>query len=125
MALRGVNSMTTTQKYDIYTVKEAIKNFGKLKIAKLVNSNTGDSFKTCAFQRPILDDEGKQVVDAKGKPAFNVTFCGFAQRIGELTPQEIKDRIDELQVLYVKATGKYKLTTVGGEAWEDVDIDVD
>jgi len=78
---------------------------GKMKVAPFVNSQTGESFKSCAF------------VDGNN----NVTLVGFSSNLGELTPQEIAAQKHELQVVQL-ASGSYKLCKAGNSSWEDVEL---
>jgi len=77
---------------------------GQMKVAPFVNSQTGEAFKSCAFV-----DGGE------------VTLVSFSSNLGELTPQEIADLKDELQVVELE-TGSYKLCKQGNSSWEDVDL---
>lgn len=89
-----------------WSLSEFKNAFGKMKItAPLVNSNTGETFKSCAF----VDDSG------------NVTLVGFSSNLGELSAAEIKSRKNELQVVRLNS-GTYKLCAKGTDTWEDVDI---
>lgn len=89
-----------------WSLSEFKNAFGKMKItAPLVNSNTGETFKACAF----VNNAG------------NVTLVGFSSNLGELSAEEIKSRKDELQVVKL-SSGTYKLCTKGAGTWEDVDI---
>lgn len=89
-----------------WSLSEFKNAFGRMKVtAPLVNSNTGETFKSCAF------------VDPMG----NVTLVGFSSNLGELTPEEIKTRKNELQVVKL-SSGTYKLCAKGTDTWEDVDI---
>lgn len=80
------------------------RSHGKMSIAPLVNKETGEAFKSCAF----TNDLG------------NITFVNFSSKLGELTPREIASRKDELQVVQLES-GTYKLCKTGS-TWEDVDL---
>lgn len=71
----------------------------------LVNSQTGETFKSCAF----VGTEGA------------VTLVGFSSTLGELTPRQIAAQKDSLQVVELKS-GNYKLCKAGADSWEDVDL---
>lgn len=72
---------------------------------ELVNSNTGETFKSCAF------------VGAGGA----VTLVGFSSNLGELTPRQIAAQKDSLQVVELES-GNYKLCKRGTDSWESVDL---
>lgn len=83
-------------------------SFGKMKVGSFVNDE-GTPFRSCIFVKENGDK----------------TFVGFSQKLGELSPEEIASRKDELQIVKTE-TGKYKLCKKGnpGEAWEDVDLGI-
>ena len=72
---------------------------------ELTNSQTGETFKSCAFVAP----DGA------------VTLVGFSSNLGELTPQQIAAQKNELQVVKLES-GNYKLCKSGADSWEDVDL---
>lgn len=82
------------------------RSHGKMQVAPFVNKDTGEAFKSCVFTDP--DDQSR-------------TFVSFSNNLGELTPQEIKDRKESLQVVELE-TGTFKLCNVGANNWEDVDL---
>ena len=79
------------------------RTHGKMSIAPLVNHDTGEAFKSCAF----TDGD-------------NVTFVNFSSKLGELTAQEIVAQKDDLQVVQLES-GTYKLCK-SGSTWEEVDL---
>lgn len=82
------------------------RTHGKMKVTnELVNSNTGETFKSCAF----VDSEGA------------VTLVGFSSNLGELTPAQIASQKDNLQVVELNS-GSYKLCKSGADSWETVDL---
>lgn len=82
------------------------KAHGVMKVTdELVNSQTGDTFKSCAFR----DNNG------------NITMVGFSSNLGELTPKQIAARKHELQVVLLES-GNYKLCKSGADSWETVDL---
>lgn len=82
------------------------RTHGKMKVTnELVNSNTGETFKSCAF----VDSEGA------------VTLVGFSSNLGELTPAQIASQKDNLQVVELNS-GNYKLCKSGADSWETVDL---
>lgn len=79
---------------------------GKMKVtSELTNSNTGETFKSCAFV-----GEGNAI-----------TLVGFSSNLGELSPAQIKAQKDELQVVELES-GSYKLCKRGTDSWESVDL---
>ena len=73
---------------------EFAKLHGKMKVTKeLTNPHTGKMFKSCAF------------IDANGR----VTLVGFSTEIGELTPFQISEQKNYLQVVEL-SNGMLKLT---------------
>lgn len=78
---------------------------GKMKVAPFVNKETGEAFKSCAFVNSDND----------------VTLVAFSSNLGELTPQQIKEQKDSLQVVELES-GTFKLCKQGNSSWEDVDL---
>lgn len=84
------------------------KSHGRMKVTnELTNSNTGETFKSCAF------------VGTGGA----VTLVGFSSNLGELTPAQIAAQKDSLQVVELES-GNFKLCKRGAESWEDVDLGI-
>ena len=83
------------------------KAHGRMKVAPFVNKETGECFKSCAFLSP----EGE------------VTLVAFSSKLGELTPKQIAEQKDDLQVVQLES-GTYKLCKAGDDAWEDVDLGI-
>lgn len=82
------------------------KSHGKMKVTgELTNSNTGETFKSCAF------------IGAEGA----VTLVGFSSNLGELTPAEIAAQKNDLQVVELES-GNFKLCKRGADSWADVDL---
>jgi hypothetical protein len=79
------------------------RTHGKLSIAPLVNHDTGEAFKSCAFTN-----------------GDNVTFVNFSSKLGELTGADIVRMKDDLQVVQLES-GTYKLCK-SGSTWEEVDL---
>jgi hypothetical protein len=79
------------------------RTHGKLSIAPLVNKDTGEAFKSCAFTN-----------------GDNVTFVNFSSKLGELTGADIVRMKDDLQVVQLES-GTYKLCR-SGSTWEEVDL---
>ncbi len=82
------------------------RSHGRMKVTKdLVNSNTGQTFKSCAF----IDNGGA------------ITLVGFSANLGELTPAQIAAQKDSLQVVELES-GNFKLCKRGSDSWDDVDL---
>lgn len=88
-------------------LKAFAKSHGKMKVAEFTNSKDNKTFKSCAFVAP----DG------------TVTLVGFSSNLGELTPSEIKNRVDDLQVVELES-GSYKLCERGFDTWEEVDLGI-
>ena len=83
------------------------KTHGKMKVAPFVNRETGECFKSCAF----LSSEGE------------VTLVAFSSNLGELTPAQIAEQKDDLQVVQLES-GSFKLCKASHDTWEDVDLGI-
>lgn len=89
-----------------WSLVDFAKSHGRMKVTnELTNSNTGETFKSCAF------------VGTGGA----VTLVGFSSNLGELTPAQIAAQKDSLQVVELES-GNFKLCKRGAESWEDVDL---
>lgn len=89
-----------------WSLVDFAKSHGQMKVTnELVNSNTGETFKSCAF------------VGTGGA----VTLVGFSSNLGELTPKQIAAQKDSLQVVELES-GNYKLCKRGADSWESVDL---
>ena len=101
----------------------ARQNGGKMFIGECTNQETGEIFKSISFH-----DGSRQ----------NSKMVNFSSNLGELTPQEIAKRKEELQVVELavepeviarrKAAGKqlesYILCAVGVNSWQEVDLGI-
>ena len=81
------------------------KAHGRMKVAPFVNHETKECFKSCAF----LSSEGE------------VTLVAFSSNLGELTPKQIAEQKDDLQVVQLES-GSFKLWKTSHDTWEDVDL---
>lgn len=85
---------------------------GKMQVGSFqsVDKETGEikNFKSCIFTDPTNSDE-----------KTNKTFVSFSSNLGELTPREISERKEELQVVELVG-GHYSLCKKGNNSWEDV-----
>lgn len=84
------------------------KSHGKMQIGEFANKDTGEIFKSCIFTNPTNNTR---------------TFVAFSSKLGPLSPQEIKSRKNDLQVVQLNS-GHYSLCNKGNNAWEDVDLDL-
>lgn len=101
--------MATSQNVGIknsWSLLDFARSHGRMKVTnELTNSQTGGTFKSCAF------------VSTGGA----VTLVGFSSNLGELTPKQIAQQKDSLQVVELES-GNYKLCKAGSDSWEDVDL---
>ena len=82
------------------------KSHGKMQVGDFVNKETGEAFKSCIFTNP--EDNSR-------------CFVAFSSKMGELTPYEIAEQKDSLQVVELES-GNYSLCKQGANAWEDVEL---
>lgn len=85
------------------------KEFGpRMQVGDFANGDTGEIFKSTIF--------------TKGDTR---TFVAFSPKLGPLTPRQIAEQKDSLQVVLCKTKeGKdaYRLCKQGENTWEDVDL---
>ena len=84
------------------------KSHGKMQVGDFVNKETGEAFKSCIFTNP--EDNSR-------------CFVAFSSKMGELTPREIAEQKDSLQVVELES-GNYSLCKQGANAWEDVELGI-
>lgn len=82
---------------------------GKMQVGEFVNGDNGKTFKSCIFTDP--------------NDASNRCFVSFSSKLGVLTPQQIKEQKDELQVVELES-GRYSLCKQGDNSWENVDLGI-
>lgn len=82
---------------------------GKMQVGEFVNKESGEFFKSCIFTDP--------------NDASSRCFVAFSSKLGELTPKEIADKKDELQVVELES-GHYSLCMQGANSWENVDLGI-
>ena len=82
------------------------KSHGKMQVGDFANKENGEAFKSCIFTNP--EDNSR-------------CFVAFSSKMGELTPKQIAEQKDELQVVELES-GNYSLCRQGANAWEDVDL---
>ena len=120
-----------------WTLIEFAKIHGKPKrTSPMVNSVTGEEFRSIAFQKK--DSEGNVI---------HSVMVNFSSNLGELTKEEISARKNSLQVVELNVDAEtlkrrqeklaklretdpnatvqmesYKLCEIGEDAWEDIDL---
>ena len=82
------------------------KSHGKMQVGEFANKETGETFKSCIFTNP--EDNSR-------------CFVAFSSKMGELTPREIMEQKNNLQVVELES-GNYSLCKQGANAWEDVEL---
>lgn len=82
------------------------KSHGPMQVGSFADKETGKSFKSCIFTSPVDN---------------TLTFVSFSSNLGELTPKEIKEQKDNLQVVELES-GNFSLCKKGQNTWEDVDL---
>lgn len=85
------------------------RSHGKMQVGEFVNKESGELFKSCIFTDP--------------NDASSRCFVAFSSKLGELTPKEIADKKDELQVVELES-GHYSLCMQGANSWENVDLGI-
>ena len=78
---------------------------GRMQLGEFSNKETGEVFKSCIFTKP----DGTR------------TFVAFAAKMGELTPKQIAEMKNELQVVQLES-GNYSLCKRATSGWEEVDL---
>ena len=82
------------------------RQFGKnMQTGNFVNKETGEAFSSCIF----TNEAGSR------------TFVAFSSKMGPLSPREIAQQKDNLQVVQLES-GNYSLCKQGSNAWQDVDL---
>ena len=84
------------------------RTHGKMQVGDFVNKETGEAFKSCIFTNP--EDNSR-------------CFVAFSSKMGELTPREIMEQKDNLQVVELES-GNFSLCKQGANAWEDVELGI-
>lgn len=82
------------------------KSHGKMQVGEFTNSQTNEDFKSCIFTDPSDNTR---------------VFVAFSSNLGELTPKQIVEMKDQLQVVELES-GNYSLCKVGQNSWEDVNL---
>jgi hypothetical protein len=81
------------------------RQYKRMQVGDFVNSESGECFKSCIFT----------------DSADNKVFVAFSSKLGELTPKEIAEQKDSLQVLQLESD-HYVLCKTGESSWQDVDL---
>lgn len=87
-----------------WSLVDFAKLHGKMQVGEFENKVTGEKFKSCIF------------TDKKG----STIYVSFYSKLGILTPQQIKERKDNLKVGLLN-TNKYVLYEVW-DGWSDVNL---
>lgn len=97
-----------------WSLIEFAKTHGKMKITNdLINQETGETFKSCAFVSP----DGA------------ITLVGFSSKLDTIdktkdpkfVSRQIAEQKDSLQVVELES-GNYKLCKANVDIWQDVDL---
>lgn len=87
---------------------------GKMQVGSFssTDATTGEvrNFRSCIFTDPNNPDNNS-----------NKTFVAFSSKMGELSPKEIAEQKESLQVVELES-GSYILCRTGANAWEDVTL---
>lgn len=98
-------TQTTSSIMNSWSLIAFAKQFGpEMRVGEFTAKKTREVFRSCIF---IKDGEK--------------TFVRFSKNLGELTPREIVQRKDDLQVVLLD-TGKYSLCSKGANQWALVDL---
>ena len=84
------------------------KSHGKMQVGEFANKETGETFKSCIFTNP--EDQSR-------------CFVAFSSKMGELSPKEIAEQKDSLQVVELES-GNFSLCKQGVNTWDDVDLGI-
>lgn len=89
-----------------WSLVEFARLHGKMQVGEFKNKETGETFKSCIFTNE----------------AGNSLYVAFYSKLGILTPQQIKERKEDLKVGLLN-TNKYVLYEVW-EGWSDVNLGI-
>lgn len=104
------NTVSNTGIKESWSLISFTKAHGKMQVGQFVHEDTGETWKSCIFTNP---ENGER------------TFVSFSRNLGELTPQEIKEQKDELQVVECETkegNQMFSLCKAGQNAWQDVEL---
>ena len=101
-------TQTTSSIKNSWSLISFARAFGKMQVAPFTNKETGNKFHSCVFINPADNTH---------------TYVSFSSKLGELTPGQIAEQKDELQVVELES-GNYKLCKRGSNAWADVDLGI-
>ena len=94
--------------FNSWKLRDFISLKGKMSVAPFVRQSTGETFKSVLFRK-----EGA------------VCFCSFSEKLGELTPAEIKEKADKLYVHQMKESGNYVLGNPPADTPFEGEVSVD
>ena len=98
------NNSNNSQIINSWSLLAFAKAHGRMQVGEFANKETGEVFKSCIFTNG----------DSR-------CFVAFSSKMGELTPREIANMKDELQVVQLES-GNFSLCKQGQNPWEDVDL---
>ena len=116
----ATNNMTIQERQnqgisDSWSLRDFRNKMGKMQIGKFAKADetTGEvrEFTSCVFTDP--NNPNQQT---------NKTFVAISSKLGFSTAKEIKENVDNLQVVKLAQSGSYVLCHKGANAWEDVDF---
>ena len=98
------NKNTNSDLVNSWSLVEFARLHGKMQVGEFENRETGEKYKSCIF----TDKDGSTI------------YVSFYSKLGILTPQQIKERKENLNVGLLN-TNKYVLYEVW-DGWSDVNI---
>lgn len=93
---------------DSWSLIDFAKSHGKMQVGEFVNQESGEMFKSCIFTNPSDNTR---------------TFVAFSSKLGVLSPKEIAEKKDKLQVVELDS-GNFSLCNAGANAWQDVNLGI-
>lgn len=90
---------------DSWSLMAFARGHGKMQVGTFINKKTNEVFKSCIF----TDGSGDRC------------FVNFSSNLGELTPSQISEKKNELQVVELES-GNYVLCRQGNSGWKDVEL---
>lgn len=97
---------------DSWSLMEFARKMGAPKLARLTAKETGEEFSALMFPTAQTLPNGER---------RDFTMVAFSSNLGVLTPQEIADQKDELQIVQLESD-TYHLCRKGAGAWLDINL---
>ena len=116
----ATNNMTIQERQnqgisDSWSLRDFRNKMGKMQIGKFAKADetTGEvrEFVSCIFTDPNNPND-----------QTNKTFVAISSKLGISTAKEIKEDVDNLQVVKLSQSGSFVLCKKGANTWEDVDF---